>query len=400
MRIVQISGALMGAQKLVQEAIHRYAVQQGHDSYIFYARGFAADDMREICYEKNVENIITRGLRKYLFKDPMFSRLQTMRLISYIKQRKPDVVHLHVIHNGYTDYQLLLSKLAHMNVPIVFTMHDMWAFTGGCYHYTVEKCKGFERGCSECPAKSENLDIRKSRVQSALITKTKLFEKLSKLEIVTVSEWVKQETEKSFLKHFPIRVIPNGVEIEASKIDVTSLGAWEDNKKHLLGVAAAWSMSKGIDIVFQIATLLGEGYVIDLIGNVSDKIRAMAPPNIHFHGYCTDKCVLSSYFQNADLYFSASLEETYGMTFVEAALAGTRSVGFRSTAITETLEIVHGICVREFSATAMSKAIMDAIAGGNGKLTQEEIAQISDSVSITKMASSYLRLYQELLYDN
>ena len=186
MKLMQIGGALMGAQKVIEEAIHSYALEHGNDSCILYACGTPSME-GEICYESKIENLLTRGLRKYVIKHPLCSVLQTLRLIRYIKHFKPDIVHLHVLHHGYTDYELLFRFLAKANTPVVYTMHDMWAMTGGCYHYSATGCSGYQSGCKDCAAAQVYLDITKKYVSSSHKKKEKMLSKLNKLRLVTVS---------------------------------------------------------------------------------------------------------------------------------------------------------------------------------------------------------------------
>ena len=67
-----------------------------------------------------------------------FNILQTLIAINYIRKVQPDIVQVHVIHHGFFDYNLLFAYLAKINVPVVFTLHDMWAITGGCYHLLTQ----------------------------------------------------------------------------------------------------------------------------------------------------------------------------------------------------------------------------------------------------------------------
>ena len=86
------------------------------------------------------------------------------------------------------------------------------------------------------------------------------------------------------------------------------------------------------------------------------------------------------------------------MTFVEAALAGTRSIGFASTAIGETLNGVHGISITEFSAQALKTAILSVICEQNGKLSLEEMTDVAKKFSTEFMADKYLKLYAQVTH--
>lgn len=396
MRIVQIGGALIGAQKTIEEAIHSCALEQGHNSCILYARGIPSMD-HETCYESKLENLITRGLRKHIEKNPHFSLIQTLRLIHLIKRFNPDIVHFHVLHNGCTDHELLFKFLAKAKIPVVYTMHDMWAFTGGCYHYTMEKCDGFRRGCSACPAQQENLDVMKSYVSKAYMHKKMLLESISKLNIVTVSNWVKEEVKKSFLSQYPIHVIPNGV--FNKRDDTTTILSKKQNtdRIRIICIAASWGKRKGIDILLELAGMLDERFEVLIVGSVDDQYRSMAPENVCFYGYCADKNELAGLYASSDIHVSASQEETFGMTFIESALAGARCVGFASTAIRETINAAYGVAVDEYNAHALKEAVLEIVKNGSIRLTDEEIQTVKVRFSTDRMAKEYISLYSAIL---
>ena len=139
MRVVQIGGFHIGAQRTIEESIHQYLQQQGDEGYIGYAYGESLEP-GTWCYTNSVESILTRGMRKIIRKKESFALLQTIRLIMKLRKLKPDIIHLHVIHDGYIDYVKLFKFIIHEHIPVVYTMHDLWAITGGCYHYTHLHC--------------------------------------------------------------------------------------------------------------------------------------------------------------------------------------------------------------------------------------------------------------------
>lgn len=392
MKIVQIGGALNGAQKIIEEAIHHRAIEHGYESYVFYAWG-KSDEPRIVKYENKFENLITRTLRRYLGKLSCFSALQTRRLIRKIESIHPDIIHLHVLHHGCTDFNMLFKYLAKAQIPVVYTMHDMWAFTGGCYHYTSRGCAGYQRGCLNCPASVKELDVARFMVPCSYRAKRTLLEQLKRVHFVTVSDWVKQEMQNSFLAGYPIGVIHNGIDVDHLPLPAKNTESSPDAKRILLSVAASWSEKKGIHILLELAEKLGSQYQLWLVGAADEEIQKRAPANVVFLGYCRDRALLFQYYNNADLYVSASQEETFGMTFVEAAMMGTRSVGYAGTAIEETLNSVYGRAVKECSTDAYVEAIVQLFQHENQKLMTEQVAQIRDNFSIEHMAREYMELY-------
>lgn len=83
------------------------------------------------------------------------SKRSTERFIEWVKQYDPDVIHLHNIHGYYINIEILFGYLSTANKPVVWTLHDCWAFTGHCSHFDYIGCEKWKTGCFECPQKRE-----------------------------------------------------------------------------------------------------------------------------------------------------------------------------------------------------------------------------------------------------
>ncbi len=394
MRVLQIGAALVGAQEIISLAVHNQLIGTGNESYILYADG-KSDDPRIVRYENGLYKFIRRSLRKFVEKKPSFARLSTRKLIRHIKRIKPDLINLHILHHGYLDYVRLFEFLADYKIPVVFTLHDMWAFTGGCYYYTAENCNNFLLSCENCPAAVERLDNPPAKCEYYRNIKKDLFGKIDNVAFVAVSDWVASEAKKSFLSEYDVHVIENGLDV--SEIRSIEFSHSDDGVVRIVSVATWWDERKGIYRIFEAARLLGDGYRFVLVGSASEEIVSKAPSNVSFFGYIKDKNDLTRLYADADIHLSASLEETFGMTFIESAFAGTRSVGYASTAIAGTLSGVKGIAVSEYTPEALAKAVKESTALNKGKLSIDEINDVVDRYSSRTMAEKYLELYEEIL---
>ncbi len=390
MNIVQISGAYVGAQRIIEKAIHEELKKRGHNSRILYSIGVSDDEDIE-CYDNSFSLLSRRVMRKFFGKNPVFSYQSTKRLIRSLDAFKPDLVHLHVLHQGYLDYEMLFNYLYEKNIPVVYTMHDMWAFTGGCYYYTKENCLNFQTGCKKCPANASRIDNPLNKTEEYFNLKKNLLLKLKRVQYVAVSQWVADEMKKSFLSEQKISVVDNGIDFvpfESGKSIEKKDGIID-----IISVAATWDERKGIYRIFEIAQKLGEKYRIVLVGNASQNISYAAPKNVKFAGYVKDKAELLRMYSEADIHMSASFEETFGMTFIESAFVGTRSIGYDSSAITSTLEGVDGVIIKELTSNAMAEGIKAIVTNGNMKLSPEEVKKISDRYSSKTMAKKYCDIY-------
>ena len=395
MRVLQIGATFVGAQKKIEYAIHKHLQEQGHQSSVLYAIG-ESDDPSIICYENRFDSIIRRGLRKVFGKNPCFASLSTIKLIGHIKRYRPDLVNIHIIHHGYLNYGMLLKYLAKQQVPVIFTVHDMWCFTGGCYYYSTVDCDGFKYGCNNCLKNSIELDCKKNATAKCLQEKLKLFDNLDSISFVSVSPWVYSQIKTSKLAKYPQYLVMNSVDTVS---DTAPEGEKRDNFT-IIGVAANWDERKGIKRFYELGSALKGQCDIILVGNVAPHLKENAPDNITFYGYANSADELHDLYSSCDLHVSMSYEETFGLTFVEAALSGIRSMGFDSTAIPAVLAKTNGYivssCTVEETATKIEQLIgQRAVCAISG----QEYSEISRYFSPQRMALEYQKVYEEM-YDS
>ena len=124
--------------------------QQGHECYIAYGQGTTT-------YKKSykigtvLENHIHNLGSRLLGKQGYFTKKGTQQLVQFIKQYNPDIIHLHNLHGNYLNLKVLFEYLINVQKPVVWTLHDCWAFTGKCAHYTDIQCFKWQTHCANCP---------------------------------------------------------------------------------------------------------------------------------------------------------------------------------------------------------------------------------------------------------
>ena len=141
-----------------------------------------------------------------------FSTAQTGREISqHPLIQEADIIHLHWVQHGFLDMDAL-NKLSSLNKPIVWTLHDQWAFTGGC-HYT-RGCAHYEQKCGKCPMlkNPSDQDISRKLWQQ----KSHWLKQTQKLCVVACSDWLRKEALTSgLMKNSQVINIPNPADPEA-----------------------------------------------------------------------------------------------------------------------------------------------------------------------------------------
>jgi len=251
-------------------------------------------------------------------------------------------------------------------VPVVWTLHDCWAFTGHCAYYTMAECSRWHSGCGHCPQKlaypaSYLLDQSARNWQQ----KRAAFLAVPDLTLVTPSVWLGQEAARSFLGKRPVRVIPNGVDLESFqpcdepdllKDIVKRYGLKElGDKKMLLSVASTWEPRKGLDDLIDLSKILREDMMIVVLG-LSEHHMYDLPKTMLGLPRTQSVRELRAFYTAADLLISLSHEETQGMTLLEALACGTQVLCYNVTALPETVTPDVGETVPENDLEAVAAA--------------------------------------------
>ena len=136
----------------------------------------------------------------------------TRKFIHWIYQFDPDIIHLHNLHGYYINIDLLFSCLKQLNKPVVWTLHDVWPFTGHSAYCDAVGCSKWENGCENCPQMKVYPKSYVDRSKRNWERKRNIFCGVTNLTIVTPSKWLAELVEDSFLNEYPVKVINNGID--------------------------------------------------------------------------------------------------------------------------------------------------------------------------------------------
>lgn len=330
-------------------------------------------------------------------KHGLHSKCVTRRLLQDIQKFEPDVIHLHNIHGYYLNYELLFEFLKEYKRPVVWTLHDCWAFTGHCAHFDANHCEKWKTHCEECKLRGEypkSWYADKSSQNFNL--KKKLFTDLSNLYLVTPSKWLAGVVKESFLRKYPVEVIYNGIDLKkfyprSGKKFRDSIGAAE--KIIILGVASVWTEKKGLQDFVELQDYLDENYQIVLVG-ISEKQRQMIPESIYCISRTDSVEELAVIYSAADVYFNASVEETMGLTTVEALACGVPVVVYNKTAVPEVVPEGGGIILEAGNILQVKKAV-DKLA--NTDRNRTAYSEMVYSFRKESQYEKYIEVYESIL---
>ena len=308
--------------------------QNGHECKIAYGRETVPEKYQKYAVRiGNDFDVKLHALQSRIFDNTGFgSRHTTEKFIKWVEEYDPDVIHLHNIHGYYINIEVLFNYLVKADKPVVWTLHDCWTFTGHCAYYSYVKCDKWKTGCYKCPQKNHYpssllLDASKKNWQK----KKALFTSVKNMTLVTPSKWLANEVKQSCLSKYPVKVIPNGIDLNVFK--PISSDFREKNglvgKKIILGVASIWDKRKGLDDFINLSKILDDNYKIVLVGLSENQMKNL-PKNILAISKTNNVQELAEIYTAADIFFNPTYEDNYPTVNLEAQACGTPVVTYRT----------------------------------------------------------------------
>lgn len=362
MKVLQINSVCgIGSTGRIATDLYHILKEQGHECKIGYgrdeAKNISTEDIIKIGtnFDVNVHALMTRITDRAGF----YSRKATRTFIEKIKEYDPDVIHLHNIHGYYINIEMLFNYLAESNKPVVWTLHDCWAFTGHCSHFDFVNCSQWETGCFRCPQKGEyprSVFIDKSRQNYQ--KKKSLFTSVENMVIITPSRWLSHLVGKSFLNKYEVKVIPNGIDLDTFKPTKSDFRRQYnlENRKIVLGVASAWGARKGLQDFVKLSSLLDNNYKIVLVGLSKKQIKDL-PTNIIGIARTNSVVELAALYTMANVFVNPTYEDNFPTTNLEALACGTPVVTYNTGGSPESIDETCGIVIPKGDVESLYKAI-------------------------------------------
>lgn len=323
---------------------------------------------------------------------------------------QPDVIHMHNLHGGRGTIPLSILPEIGEKVPIVWTLHDMWAATGHCA-YSMG-CNRWDKGCGNCPDLNLYPHILRDRTAQIVDEKKPLLSDANPV-LVSPSRWLRDVVQQApATKALDARVIANGIdlslfnpkhrnakraELKIAANSPTLMFAAEtlsgDNRKGAVELHEALRHLTG--------TYDGPPIEVILMGGAGDELLNGLPNlNVHDMGFISDQLEAAQIYAAADLFVCPSLQDNLPNTLLEASGCSTASIVFDGSGSLETIEDgVTGAVVPLGDASAFGQKIATLIADPARLRAMGEAARsrAESHYSAARMASDYFDLYQELI---
>lgn len=318
--------------------------------------------------------------------------------------KSSDIIHLHWINNGFLSLEAL-RKIGSSGKPIVWTLHDMWAFTGGC-HYSLG-CQKFESECKQCPA----LKLSGDNDTSNKIFKSKNFYERLNLTIVTCSKWLAQVAQKSFLlRGKQILNIPNPLDTEVYKpIDkISSRKKSGLDEKTLFILSGAMNLKderKGFQLLVDALNILKTksgnlNIELCVFGKFDDSLLHKIPYKVNQLGKLKSEEEIVSAYNSADVFVAPSLEDNLPNTILESMSCGTPVVAFNTGGIPDMIDNnQNGILAKLKSSAELAEGIFRILSDDElrKRMSEESRKKVLINFNTELVVKKYKELYNNLI---
>jgi glycosyltransferase involved in cell wall biosynthesis len=400
-------GASRAATRLLQ-GVHEHGIETqmhvqrkfgdnplvtGPKTIIGKALGFARPTIEQLLF----------GITPGRVKGPFSAAFLPDGLLARVAKFAPDIVHLHWIAR-----MMRLETLRHFKSPIVWTMHDSWAFTGGCY--LPGDCTRYRGSCGHCPVlKSTQVDDLSNQIMRR---KQKAWDNLE-LTIIAPSRWMAACAHTSSLFcNSRIEVIPNGLDVNCFKPydrrmarDVLSLP--QEKKLILFGAKGATSdRNKGFHLFAEALRALAARSTLcdsaELL--IFGSTEPDPPPDLgfktHYLGWQNNDTMLATLYAAADVFVMPSLHESLGYTVMEAMACGTPCVAFNQGGVPDLIDHQqNGYLAKPYETDDLAYAISWVLEDyeRRNKLAERAREKIIEQFAFEKIADRHMSLYRDIL---
>jgi glycosyltransferase involved in cell wall biosynthesis len=328
-------------------------------------------------------------------------------LSSQVAKFNPDIIHLHWICEGF----LQVETIPKFTQPLVWTLHDMWPFTGGC-HYS-EGCDHFLNSCGNCPLLKS--DQEKDLTHWVWTRKAKAWQNLN-LTLVSPSVWLANCTRSSSLfKNYRIEVIPNGINLELYKPlvncqEVRSRFNLPLDKQLIVcgSTGLTGDRWKGFNLLVQSLQSLSksdgkERIEVVFFGSSQPENPIDVGLKTHYLGNITDEVLLTQIYGLADVFVAPSIYDNLPNTVMEALASGTPCVGFKIGGLPDLIEHhQNGYLAQPYEIEDLARGITWVLENQerHQKLSKAARQKAEKEYSLEVLTHRYLALFNDILSRN
>lgn len=393
MKILQINTTVnFGSTGRIAEDIGRYLIAAGHESHIAFGRGNQNSDSKLIKIGSKLDFYLHLIISLFTDRHGFGSKRATRKFLKKVDEIKPDAIGLHNIHGYYLNVKILFEYIKEKNIPILWTFHDCWPFTGHCsYNTDCDNCKNCQR---KYPT-----SILLNQTTRNFRDKELIFNKVNKLQIITPSMWLKDLVHQSFLK-YQVQCVNNGMDLIQFLPSDNHKKIKEKlhlkDKKIILGVASTWDKRKGLVDFIQLASIIDVSYQIILIGLSSKQLQTL-PQNIMGVERTESIAELANYYSMADVYVNPTQKDNFPTTNIESLACGTPVITYNTGGSPEAIDAKTGKIIKKGDVKGLWHAIQELALQPKEHYTKVCRLRAEELFNKEDRYQEYLEFYKKLI---
>jgi glycosyltransferase involved in cell wall biosynthesis len=338
-----------------------------------------------------------------LYKDrtgSMFSpsSIPFSSILKKIKEINPDIVHLHWIAGG----MLTIKEISKINIPIVWSLHDDWAFTGGC-HIKLN-CNKYKQNCGSCPVLGSDRNYDLSRV--IYNRKKNSYKKMNNLTVIGLSKWLQKcAQESSLFKGKNVINLPNLIDTSIyhpiNKTLAKDFFGINPNKKLILfgAMNAVNDVTKGFSYLKKALEKIDSSlYEIGVFGSFGSDEAKEFKQKINFFGHFHDDISLAMAYSAADVMVVPSIQENLSNVIMESLSCGTPVVAFNVGGNSDL--IIHkknGYLAKPFDELDLANGISFVSNGQEHNLSLNARSHVLNNYDDVRFIKKYVDLYKNII---
>lgn len=402
MKILQINATYkIGSTGKIMSDLNDVIAESGYESFMLSGYTINAESHNLYCMSPENYNYV---IRKNLLLSRLTGRMgygkrkATKNSVEWIDSIKPDIIHLHNIHGNWINVKILMEYIKENNIPVVWTLHDCWTFTGRCSHFENFSCEKWKSGCYSCKNnKVYPITYFFDHSKGMWIDKKEWFTNIEKLVLVTPSRWLSDYVKQSFFSGKRVLVINNGIDINTFSPSANVSLHEEElyDKKIVLGVASSWTVNKGLNDFYKLNNLLdGEKYKIVLVGLNAAQLQNV-PKGILAIRRTNDVSDLVGLYSRASVFINPTYQDNYPTVNLEAIACGTPVITYKTGGSIESVNEQVGRVVERGNISLLKQAIEELCE--RKPLSRRECRQYAEDYFDKDVKyQEYLLLYKSL----
>ncbi len=325
--------------------------KQGHEVKIAYGREEVPEQLQHFAVQIGSQQDVYAHVARAMLSDGvgLGSKFVTKKFIQWVKEFDPDIIHLHNLHGYYIHVPTLFAYLKTANKKVIWTLHDMWPFTGHSPACDQANCEKWRIGCGGCPMMKEYPKSFTDFSARNFRWKKDAFLGLPDMTLVSPSNWLAGLTEQSFMGGYPVRVIPNGIDTGAFSPVDTDFKARHglQGKNIILGIAGNWhDTRKGFPDFMALAKKLSEDYHIVMVG-IPEDLKQQLPENVLGIPKTHSVQELAEVYSAADVLLNPTYSDNFPTVNLESLCCGTPVLTYRTGGSPEPIREGWGAVVEQ-----------------------------------------------------